>query len=182
MTNRTLLKIIKTKLDDAKGVWPEELPNVLWAYRTIARTPTGETPFRLTYGTEAVIPVEVGLTSTKRAAFSEEGNDDKLQLNLDCLDEVRDKTSSRMAKYQQKMADYYNKKRVKLRRLDIGDLIMRKVSPATRDSSQGKLSPTWEGPYRVVHYSRQGSYHLETVDRQKLPRPWNIEHLKKYHQ
>ena len=45
MTNRTLLKIIKTKLDDAKGTWPDELPNVLWAYRTTARTPTGETPF-----------------------------------------------------------------------------------------------------------------------------------------
>ena len=114
VTNRTLLKIIKTKLDDAKGTWPEELPNVLWAYRTTARTPTGETPFRLTYGTEAVIPVEVGVTSTRRAAFSEEGNDDKLRLNLDCLNEVRDKAYSRMVKYQQKMTEYYNK-RVKLR-------------------------------------------------------------------
>ena len=104
MTNRTLLKIIKTKLDDAKGAWPEKLPNVLWAYRTIARTPTGETPFRLTYGTEAMIPVEVGVTSTRRAAFNKEENDDKLRLNLDCLDEVRDKASSRMTKYQQKMA------------------------------------------------------------------------------
>ena len=95
MTNRTLLKIITTKLDDAKGAWPEELPNVLWAYKTTART-----PFRLTYGTEAVILVEVGVTSTKQAAFSKEGNDEKLRLNLDCLDEVRDKASSRMTKYQ----------------------------------------------------------------------------------
>ena len=100
MTNRTLLKIIKTKLDDAKGAWPEELPNVLWAYKTTARTPTEETPFRLTYRTEAVIPVKVGVTNTRRAVFNEEGNDDKIQLNLDCLDEVRDKAFSRMAKYQ----------------------------------------------------------------------------------
>ena len=100
MTNQTLLKIIKTKLDDAKGAWLEELPNVLWAYRTTAKTPIGETPFRLTYGTEAVIPVEVGVTSTRPAAFSEEENDDKLRLNLDYLDEVRDKASRRMAKYQ----------------------------------------------------------------------------------
>ena len=100
MTNRTLLKIIKIKLDDAKGVWPEELPNVLWAYRITTRTPTGETPFRLTYGTEAVIPVEVGVTSTRRAAFSEEGNEDELQINLDYLDEVREKASSRMEKYR----------------------------------------------------------------------------------
>ena len=80
-------------MDDAKGAWPEELPNVLWAYRMTARTPTGETPFKLTYGTKAVIPVEVGVTSTKRVAFSEEENDDKLRLNLDSLDEVREEAS-----------------------------------------------------------------------------------------
>ena len=61
--NRSLLKIIKTWHEGAKGEWSEELPNVLWAYRTTMRVPTGETPFRLTFGTEAVIPVEVGLTS-----------------------------------------------------------------------------------------------------------------------
>ena len=65
MTNRTLLRIIKARLDDAKGAWPEELPNVLWAYRTTAKTPTGEIPFRLIYGTEAVILVEVGITSIR---------------------------------------------------------------------------------------------------------------------
>ena len=112
--NRTLLKIIKTKLDEAKGVWPKELPNVLWAYRTTARTPMGETPLRLTYGTEAVIPVEVGVTSTRQEAFHEESNDNRLRINLDCLDEVREEASIRVTKYQQKMADYYNK-RVKLR-------------------------------------------------------------------
>ena len=179
--NQTLLKIIKTKLDDTKGAWPEELPNILWAYRTTARTPTGETPFRLTYGIEVMILVEVGVTSTRRAMFNEKGNDDKLRLNLDCLDEMRDKASSRMAKYQQKMTEYYNK-RVKLRQLDIGDLVLRKVTLATKNTTQGKLGPTWEGPYRVIHYSRRGSYHLETIDGQKLPRPWNIEHLKKYHE
>ena len=157
------------------------MPSVLWAYRTTARTPTGETPFRLTYGTEAIILVEVGITSTKREMFHEEDNDDQLRVNLDFLDEVREKAFDKMTKYQQEMAEYYNK-RVKLKQLDIGDLVLRKVTPATRDPTQGKLDPTWEGPYWVVNYSRQSSYHLETIDGQRLPRPWNIEHLKKYHQ
>ena len=181
MTNRTLLKIIKAKLDNAKGAWPEELPNILWAYKTTARTPTGETPFRLTYGIEVVIPVKVRITNIRQEAFNEESNDDHLRQNLDCLDEVREQASIRMTKYQLKMVEYYNK-RVKLRRLDIGDLVLRKVTTATRDHAQGKLGPTWEGPYQVIHYSRQGRYHLETIDGQRLPRPWNIEHLKKYHQ
>ena len=114
MTNRTVLKIIKAKLDNAKGAWLEELPNVLWAYRTTARTLTRETPFRLTYDTEAVIPVEVGVASIRREVLHEEDNDDQLRINLDCMDEVSDKASSRMTKNRQKMVEYYNKK-VKLR-------------------------------------------------------------------
>ena len=87
--------------------------------------------------------MEVGVTSTRRTAFSEEENEDKLRLNLDCLDEVRDEASCRMKKYQRKMAEYYNK-RVKLRQLDIGDLVLRKVTTATKDPVQGKLGSTWE--------------------------------------
>ena len=79
------------------------------------------------------------------------------------------------------MAEYYNK-RVKLRQHDIEDLVLCKVTTATKDPAQGKLGPTWKRPYRVVHYSRQGSYHLETINGQRLPCPWNMEHLKKYHQ
>ena len=75
-----------------------------------------------------------------------------------------------MMKYQQKMADYYNK-RVKLRKLNISDLVLCKVTLATKDPIQGKLGPTWEGPYKIIHYSRQGSYHLETMDGKKLTRP-----------
>ena len=59
-----------------------------------------ETPFRLTYGTEAVIPVEVGVTSIRREVFNEESNDNHLRINLDCIDEIRDTASNRMTKYQ----------------------------------------------------------------------------------
>ena len=91
VTNLTLLKIIKAQLVGAKGAWPKELAGILWAYRTTARTPTGETPFNLTYGTKAVIPVEVGLTSLKREFFYKQSNDKQLKLNPDCLDEAKTK-------------------------------------------------------------------------------------------
>ncbi|KAL5575765.1 hypothetical protein UlMin_017464 [Ulmus minor] len=57
-TNKTVINIIKRRLEKAKGLWADELPGVLWAYRTTAKTSTGETPFSLAYGSEAVIPVE----------------------------------------------------------------------------------------------------------------------------
>ena len=106
----------------------------------MAWTPTGETSFNLTYGTEAVILVELGLTSLRREFFDEQNNDDQLKQNLDFLDEVRDQAAQRMAKYQQKIAEYYNR-RVKLKKFNIGDLVLRKATLATKDPTQGKLGP-----------------------------------------
>ena len=100
---------------------------------------------------------------------------------MDLVDEVRDQAAQRMAKYKQKIAEYYNQ-RVKLKRFNISDLVLRKVTLATKDPAQGKLGPNWEGPYRVVHYSCQGSYHLEDAEGKRLPHPWNVEHLKRYYE
>lgn len=69
-TNKTLMEIQKKKLTDQKGRWAEELPGVSWMYRTTIRTPTGETPFALTYGSEAILPVEVGVPSTEWIALT----------------------------------------------------------------------------------------------------------------
>ena len=74
------------------------------------------------------------------------------------------------------MAKHYNS-RVRHRDSQFGDLILRKVTGATRDLSQGKL-----GPYRITSWQRKDTYHLETLNGQKLHHPWNSEHLKKYYQ
>ena len=67
----------------------EELPGVLWAYRTTARKPTGIFPFALTYGMEAVIPTEIGLL-TIRTATPESENAKSVVKELDTSDELRE--------------------------------------------------------------------------------------------
>jgi len=94
-----LLKIIKIRLKRVKGIWPEELPSVLWAYRTMARTPIGETPFQLTYGCEAIIPTEVELTSYRVKNHDKSRNDEAMCLQLDLVDEVRATAKQRLARY-----------------------------------------------------------------------------------
>jgi transposase InsO family protein len=140
VTNRSLLKLIKTRFERAKGLWPEELPSILWAYRTTVRIPTGETPFQMTYGNEAVVPVEAGLTTLRTSTYDDQQNEEQLRLNLDLIDEVRETVEARMKRYQEKMAQHYNLK-VKPRQFSIGDLVLRKVTLATKDLSQGKLGP-----------------------------------------
>ncbi|XP_065639091.1 uncharacterized protein LOC136071563 [Quercus suber] len=161
----SLLKIIKTRLEGAKGVWPDELPGVLWAYRTTVKTPMGEIPFKLAYESEAVIPTEVHMASHRVIKYQDEENKEQLHLNLDLLDEVRIDAEQRLA-----------------RRFNIGDLILKRVSMATKNPAHGKLGPNWEGPYRIINYKRRGSYYLEVLDGQKLEYPWNVEHMRRYYQ
>ena len=140
VTNRSLLKIVKTRLEGAKGIWLDELPSVLWAYHTTTRTPTGETPFRLAYGTNAVIPAEIGLTSYWVDNYSKDMNKEELRLQLDLVDEVRATVEQRLARYQNLMAKHYNSN-VRHRDFQVGDLVLRKVMGATKDPSQGKFGP-----------------------------------------
>ena len=127
-----MLKIIKTQLEAAKGIWPKELPSVLWAYRTTTRTPTGETPFQLAYGSEAVIPIEVGLISYRVDNHDERRNDKAIRLQLDLLDKVRATAEQRLTHYQNLMAKHYNS-RVRHKDFQVGDLVLRKVMGANRD-------------------------------------------------
>ena len=181
MTNRSLLKIIKTWLKGAKGVWSNELPGVLWAYRTTVRTPTRETPFKLAYGSEAVIPAEVHMANHRVMTYQDKDNEKQLRLNLDLINEVRIDAEHRTTKYKNLMARQYDAI-VKPRRFNIGDLILKKVSLATKNPAHGKLGPNWEGPYRIINCKRQGSYYLEALDVRKLVHPWNVEHLRRYYQ
>ena len=102
--NKTILNRLKRRLDGAKGRWAEELPNVLWAYRTTPRSSTGETLFSLTYGAEAVIPTEVRLCSARVTGFDPARNADLMMERLDWLQECREAATIRLTEYQQKLA------------------------------------------------------------------------------
>ena len=96
------------------------------------RTLTGETPFKLAFGTKAVILAEVGLTSFRVDHYNEEKNDKELHLNLDLLDKERIGAEQRLAQYQNLMARHYNRQ-VKARHFNIDELVLRSVTLATRD-------------------------------------------------
>ena len=104
------------------------------------RTPIRETPFRLAYDSKAVIPAEVRLTSYRVENHDESRNDEALRLQLDLVDEVRATGKQKLAQCQDLMAKHYNSK-VRHRDFQVGDLVLRKVTSATRDPSQGKLGP-----------------------------------------
>lgn len=70
---------------------------MLWAYQTTHKTATGETPFTLVFGHEAVVPAEIGVGTYRTEYFNEEQNDEQMCINLDLLKEKREKASQKVA-------------------------------------------------------------------------------------
>ncbi|KAG7559073.1 Aspartic peptidase domain superfamily [Arabidopsis thaliana x Arabidopsis arenosa] len=181
-TNKTIIDGLKKRLEEKKGVWADELDGVLWSHRTSPRRGTGQTPFSLAYGLEAVAPSEVGLSTIRRSMLVRNPslNDKMLLDNLDTIEEQRDQALLRIQNYQQAAAKFYNKK-VKSRYFAEGDLVLRKVFENTVEVNAGKLGAHWEGPYLVSKVVRPGVYELLTMDGTPIPRSWNSANLKRYY-
>ncbi|KAL0417368.1 UNVERIFIED_CONTAM: Gag-Pol polyprotein [Sesamum latifolium] len=126
VTTRTILQHLKTRLEGAKGLWIEELLGVLWAYRTTPRSSTGETPFCLVYGTEAIIPAEIGEETQRVAQYDVTKNQEERVFDLIVIEEKRDAAYARILHHKEFMMRSYNKK-IRLRCFQVGDLVLKKV-------------------------------------------------------
>ncbi|XP_019155154.1 PREDICTED: uncharacterized protein LOC109152025 [Ipomoea nil] len=178
--NRTILEGLKKKLHSASRSWADELPFVLWTYRTTPREATGETPFALVYGAEARLPVEAWITSPRESEYVEEENEAARSLDLDCIEERRDLAARRIADYQKRIKATRDV-RVRPRYFQVGDYVLRRRE-ASQPQEGGKLAQNWEGPYVVSAVIRPGTYKLETTTGRPVDRTWNSENLVMFRQ
>ena len=134
----------------------------------------------MTYGAEAVIPLENGFPTMRTSTFTSDGNDELLKKNLDLVEERRENAMVQLAYYQHKLKQDYDMN-VKLGPLVLGDLVLRKVLENNKKPAWGKLGPNWEGPYRITSVVGIGVYYLEDLDEKTLLHPWNVNNLKMYY-
>ena len=85
-----------------------------------------------------------------------------------------------LAYYQHKLKQGYDAK-VKLRPLELGDLVLRRVLGTAKNPTWRKLGPNWEGLYRIKSVAGIGVYFLEDLDECVIPHPWNVNNLKMYY-
>ncbi|GJR47767.1 reverse transcriptase domain-containing protein [Tanacetum coccineum] len=176
--NRSLGEGIKARLGEDNRNWVEEVPHVLWAHRTMIKTSNGDISFSFTYCTKAVIPIEeIGMPSIRCAEVNQAENDEGLFLNLDILEERREKAAVPEARNKAKMEKYYNAK-VHNTSFRPGGFVYRSNEESHAKES-GKMGPKWEGPYEVVEALRKGAYKLRNESGDVLPRTWNVQDLKK---
>ncbi|GKC82972.1 reverse transcriptase domain-containing protein [Tanacetum coccineum] len=173
--NKILMEGIKTRLGRDRAGWVNKLPNVLWAHRTSIKQSNGETPFSLTYGSEAIIPAKLGMPAYQTMMIREGYNEEELCPNLDLLQERREMAAIQEARYKTRLEQYYNK-RVHLTSFKPGEFVFRK-NEASRVEDQRKMGPKWEGPYRVTEAHQNGSYKLQTMKDKEVPRTWHAINL-----
>ncbi|XP_042460613.1 uncharacterized protein LOC122044144 [Zingiber officinale] len=109
VTNRDILRGLRARLDHAGGSWVDELLSVLWAHRTTPREAIGVTPFHLVYGSEAVVSVEVGVEFDRVQLYDDENIEQRL-MELNLVDEARDKAVIRLMAYRQRIKQNYNRR------------------------------------------------------------------------
>ncbi|KAD2393140.1 hypothetical protein E3N88_40117 [Mikania micrantha] len=88
--NKIIINNLKKKLGSKKGKWAEELPFVLWADRTTTKNATGQTPFSLVFGFEAVLPTEMIIPTVRTSLQTIEANNEVLSQDIDTIDKSRD--------------------------------------------------------------------------------------------
>ncbi|MCH80183.1 gag-pol polyprotein [Trifolium medium] len=175
--NKVILKAIKRRLEGKDKSWVEHLLPILWSYHTTTHSSTGETPFKMVYGTDAMIPAEINPPSWRRATLTVTENSEALKENLDLLEKVREAAHFREFAVKQRATQKYNT-RVIAREFREGDLVLKRLMG--RDKG-GKLSPNWEGPFRIQEVFGGGAYRLETLKGEMLPGTWNVTNLRFYY-
>ncbi|XP_048127821.1 uncharacterized protein LOC125312742 [Rhodamnia argentea] len=146
-SNKIIIGLIKQHLEDNPREWDSLLSIVLWVYRTSKRSSTRGSPYMLTYGREAVLPLEIIVRSLRvklQRNMAKERYDEMMYANIDELGDNRTTALEKLMIHKQRVAKAYNK-HVKIKRFKVGDLVRKTILPASLDNEKfGKWSPKWE--------------------------------------
>jgi len=184
-TNKIIKKILAKTIKKNGRDWHDQLPYALWEYRTSERTKIGAIPYSLTYGDEAIIPLEIEIPSLRIALkdIMKEPQQWEARLNqLEALYEKRINALEHLRTYQQRIKRAYGIKMVP-KAFEVGDMVLQEnVSSTTaKDELKGKFEPNWVGPYITKKVFGRGVYKLYTLDGEVLKNSINSRNLKKYH-
>jgi hypothetical protein len=166
--------IKKRLLNDKKGKWADQLPEVVWALNTTECRATGFTPFCLLYGSKAMMPQEIKYESPRTSISAVPDVDEPTSKDL--IDGDRILALQALNKYQAQTKAWRDNAVVP-REFNKGDLVLVRT---TRTESQGKLEPKWEGPFIVKTKAPPSAYRLATPSSEDLEHSWNIDNLHKF--
>jgi hypothetical protein len=176
-----VLDALKKRLHDAAntkgGKWIKELPNALWGPRTQPTKPTGQSPYFLVYGSEAILPADVMWESPAVEQYDEGISEDNRRVDIDGLEEARCAALVQSARYLESIRRYHDHN-VKERSFNVCNLVLRHIQ-----NMEGlhKLSSPWEGPFSISKVTGPGSYRFQTLEGDDISNSWNINQLCRFY-
>jgi hypothetical protein len=180
-SNKTLIKLIKKKIEDNLRRWHKVLSESFWTHCISRHDATKVTLFELVYSQEVVLPVEVNLAAYRLAKQNDMSAVDYHDLMMDNIDKSTNKRLQALREIEKdkiRVARVYNKK-VKLKSFQVGDLVWKTILPVGfKDHKFRKWSPSWEGPYTIVNIITRNSYMLKMLRGEHLPGALNGRYLK----
>ncbi|XP_050909824.1 uncharacterized protein LOC127123668 [Lathyrus oleraceus] len=180
--NKVIIGLIKKHVGKKPRNWHKTLNQILWACRTSPKEATKSTPFRLTFGYDDVLPVEIYLQSIRIQRQYELPTESYWSMMLDQLvdlDEERLNALELLKRQKKRIEIYYNKK-VKVKSFAPEDLVWKVILPMDRkDRALGKWSPKWEGPFQILQIFSNGAYEIEELSEDKRILRVNGKYFKK---
>ncbi|VFQ84430.1 unnamed protein product [Cuscuta campestris] len=182
LTNQEAERVI-AEVHEVAGRSRKQVVGRASAYHTSISSNTQEgswgTPFSLTYGCEARLPIETEFPTFRESRYQPQQNEEDYLAELNLVEERRMAAEVKMSTYQQVVKKYHDNK-VGPRYFQVGDEVLRRRE-ASKPGDGGKLAKNWEGPYRVGAIIHPGTYRLETLSGIPVERTWNSLHVRKFY-
>nr|KYP38879.1 Pro-Pol polyprotein [Cajanus cajan] len=181
--NKLIISLIKRHISGKPRNWHETLVQILWAYRNSPRDATKTTPYKLVYGHDAVLPLDINLQSIHVQKQNDLPIEDYWNLMYDeliSLDEERLIALQSLVQQKERVKKSYNKK-VKTQRFRVGDLVLKVILPMDQKSRYlGKWSYNWEGPFIIEQVYSKNAYVIKEI-KSNVSKVINGKYLKCLH-
>ncbi|XP_050877321.1 uncharacterized protein LOC127081078 [Lathyrus oleraceus] len=181
--NEVIIGLIKKHVGKKPRNWHKTLDQIFWACCTSPKEATKSTPFRLTFGHDVVLPVEIHLQFIRIQRQHELPTESYWSMMLDELVDldVEKLNALKLLKRQKKRIEVSYNKKVKVKSFAPEYLVWKVILPMDRkDRALGKWSPKWEGPFQVLQIFSNGAYEIEELSEDKTILRVNGKYLKKY--
>ncbi|XP_072054313.1 uncharacterized protein [Arachis hypogaea] len=182
--NKILIGLIKKHIGSKPRTWHKTLSQVLWAYRNSPRGSTGTSPYKLVYGHDAVLPLEINLNTLRVLKQNDLPVNDYWNAMYDELNELdseRILALENIIRQKESVARSYSR-RIKENSFKIGELVLKVILPMEKKSRfLGKWSHSWEGPFQIIGTYSGNAYQIKDIELGKVINSINGKYLKLFY-